>query len=123
MEKCNLLKLIMKDYISRIGNDSGMHKVVSALLRFDGLQWREVKLPILFYLQVNSFYLNNEGNVWMSAEGGLLKCSYTKPLKVFDPDTNGFFSKQCTSFIIDLNGDGWLTTLGGGIAKLKKGTF
>ena len=78
---------------------------------------------MLFYLDVNSFYLDNENNVWMSVNGGLLKYNDSKPLKVFDSDTNGFFSKQCISFYIDLKGDGWLTTNGGGLAKLKKGTF
>lgn len=129
LETRNVSNIIKDLVVDNNGNLWSYHvfdaalEVVSALLRFDGSQWQEVKLPILFYLQINSFYPDNEGNVWMSAEGGLLKYSYSKPLKVFDPDTNGFFSKQCTSFIIDLNGDGWLTTLGGGIAKLKKGTF
>ncbi|PKL83208.1 MAG: hypothetical protein CVV24_06225 [Ignavibacteriae bacterium HGW-Ignavibacteriae-3] len=97
--------------------------VVSALLRFNGSAWTEVSLPILYSLDVNSFYLDNSANIWMSINGALLRYSDTAQLKVYDADTEGFFSKQCTSFAIDLNGDGWLTTFGGGIAKLKKGTF
>jgi ligand-binding sensor domain-containing protein len=99
---------------------------VAASLTFmssSGLVWIFKQLPILFTLEINSFYLDSAGNIWMSVNGGLLKYSDTEPLKVYDPDTNGFFSKQCTSFAIDQNGDGWLTTLGSGIAKLKKGTF
>jgi len=32
--------------------------------------------------------VDNENNVWMSVNGGLLKYNYSKPLKVFDSDTN-----------------------------------
>lgn len=67
--------------------------------------------------------MDNENNVWISFEGGLIKYNESKPLKIFDSDSNGFFSKQCTSFVIDKNGDGWLTTFGAGIVKLKKGFF
>jgi ligand-binding sensor domain-containing protein len=129
LETRNVSNIIKDLVVDNNGNVWSYHssdpslQVVSGLLRFDGSNWKEVKLPILFHLELNSFYPDNENNVWMSVEGGLLKYSYSKPLKVFDPYSNGFFSNQCTSFIIDQNGDGWLTTLGGGIAKLKKGTF
>ncbi|MBA4406416.1 hypothetical protein C0389_03995 [bacterium] len=129
LETRNVSDIVQDLIVDNSGNvwsfqnsDPGL-QVVSALLKYEGSQWKEIKLPILFGLQVNSFYMDKEYNIWISVEGGLLKYSNTKPLKVFDSDTNGFFSKKCTSFAIDLNGDGWLTTIGGGIAKLKKGTF
>ena len=67
--------------------------------------------------------MDNENNVWMSVNGGLLKYNYSKPLKVFDSDTNGFFYKQCTSFYIDLKGDGWLTTNGGFLIFIVETSF
>ncbi len=97
-------------------------QVASALLKFDGSKWYDWSLPILFYLDVNSFYSDADGNIWMSVNGGLIKYNGTTPY-VYDPDTKGFFSKQITSFCIDSNGDGWLSTLGGGVARMKKGTY
>lgn len=95
----------------------------SALIQYDGSLWKELDLHILYNLKLNSFYVDTENNIWMSIEGGLLRYNDSKPLKVLDSNTYGVASKSCTSFAIDQNGDGWLTTLGGGIAKLKKGTF
>jgi len=120
---------IVKDIIvDRAGRVWSYHaadpslQVTSALLKGEG-QWSVVDLPLLFYLDINSFYVDSANNLWMCVNGGLLRYTEAGQLKVYDSDTNGFFSKQCTSFIIDQNGDGWLTTFGGGIAKLKKGTF
>ena len=98
-------------------------KLVSALLLFDGENWTELKLNLLFAYDVASFYLDNDNNIWMALNVGLEKYNPSQPPKFYDSDTYGYFSKQCSSFTIDLNGDGWLTTMGGGIAKLKKGTF
>ena len=95
----------------------------SALMKYNGSKWEEIRLPLLFQPDVYSFYNDDENNIWLSINGGLVKYNETKPLKDFDSDSNGFFSKLSSSFCIDYNGDGWLTTLGGGIAKLKKGTF
>ncbi|MFA5804167.1 MAG: hypothetical protein WC879_05955 [Melioribacteraceae bacterium] len=51
-------------------------------------------------------------NIWMALNGGLVKYNETQLLKFYDSDSNGFFSKLCTSFSLDLNGDGWLATKG-----------
>lgn len=96
---------------------------LSYLTQIVGTNWTFIQLPILFALQVESFYLDVDSNVWMAIQGGLIKYSESKPLKVFDANEYGFFSRMSTSFAIDLKGDGWLTTMGAGIVKLKKGTF
>lgn len=102
--------------------DSGAH-FRGALIKYNGLTWEELSLPLLFYADIYSFYNDDENNIWMTYNGGLLKYNEFRPLIFFDSDTNGFFSKLCSSFFIDHKGDGWLTTLGGGIVKLKKGFF
>ena len=94
-----------------------------ALIRYDGTNWLELRLNLLFAYDVESFYLDNDNNVWMALNGGLVKYSATHIVKFYDSDSYGYFSKWCTSFALDLNGDGWLATIGAGIAKLKKGTF
>ncbi len=95
----------------------------SALIKFDGYGWKELRLNLLFALDVESFYLDNDNNIWMALNGGLVKYNETQLLKFYDFNTYGYFSSWCKSFVLDLNGDGWLGTIGGGIAKLKKGTF
>ena len=95
----------------------------SALLQYDGFGWTEIKLNLLFELEVESFYLDNDNNIWMALNGGLIKYNPLQPLKFYDSGIYGYFAKWCKSFTIDLNGDGWLATIGAGIAKLKKGTF
>ncbi len=102
--------------------DSGEH-YRGALIKYNGQTWEELILPLLFYVDIHSFYNDDENNIWMTYSGGLLRYNEFKPLVFYDSDTNGFFSKLCSSFCIDLKSDGWLTTLGGGIVKLKKGFF
>ncbi len=94
------------------------------LTELSGNVWMWRQLPLLFQLKVTSFYLDDKNNIWMAISGGLIRYNEAaSSIKVYDSDTYGFFSSQSTSFCIDINGDGWLTTLGGGITKIKKSSF
>jgi len=94
------------------------------LTEFNGIVWTFKQLPLLFPLAVKSFYLDDKNNIWMAISGGLIRYNdAASSIKVYDSDTYGFFSTQSSSFCIDLNGDGWLTTSGGGITKIKKQVF
>ena len=96
----------------------------SCLTYMSGSIWVFKQLPILFPLVISSFYIDEQNNLWMAITGGLIKHNaYNYSTTVYDSNTYGFFSNQSTSFCLDQNGDGWLTTLGGGITKLKKGNF
>lgn len=95
----------------------------SAFFKYDGDTWKILSLPILFKPNIYSFYNDNENNLWLSITGGLVKYNETGTALLYNSDMNGFFSSLSSSFFIDHNGDGWLTTLGGGITRLKRGIF
>lgn len=92
----------------------------SALIKNNGLTWRVFSLPNQFPVQINSFNVDADNNIWISAVEGLVKYNETMAIKYFNTFDFGFYSKHCSSSIVDKNGDVWVTTMGGGILKLKK---
>ncbi len=108
--------LIFHESLPTEGKAGGLSQV-------NGTFWSFVQLPLLFSLEVSSFYLDDKNNIWMAINGGLIRYNDPSSMKVYDSDTYRFFSNQSSSFCIDLNGDGWLTTSGGGITKIKKSSF
>jgi len=91
----------------------------NAIMRYDG-DWSEFRLPLLFPVEIVSFNVDADQNIWISAKEGLIKYNKTKPIKVFNDYDYSFYVKHCTSISFDMNGDLWVTTMGGGIVKLKK---
>ena len=104
-------------------DDPGDAPLKRALLKFNNSEWMLIDLNLLFVVDMTSSSLDVDNNIWFTIKGGLIRYNESKPLKIFDWNTYGFRSFNCSSFCIDQNGDGWLTTLGGGITKLKKGNF
>lgn len=94
-----------------------------ALTRFDGSTWSEIMLPLAINIEIVSINADNENNVWFCAKEGLVKYNETKPIMLFNNYEYGFYVTHCTSIAFDKNGDLWVSTMGGGIVKLKKGTF
>lgn len=95
----------------------------SALIKNAGSTWNEFALPTQFPMTINSFNVDSENNIWISATGGLIKYNETASIKLYNTIDYNFYSQNCTSSTIDKNGDVWVTTLGGGIIKLKKGAL
>ena len=97
------------------------------LLRFDGAKWVEVVLPENYesgiILDIYSFYLDSEDNIWIATNRGMIKFSYSEPIKVYGQSTYGAVFADCSSFAIDNDGDGWFTTNRGGIVRIKKGNY
>lgn len=94
-----------------------------ALTRFDGSTWEEIKLPLPFNVEIVSINTDSENNKWFCDKYGLVKYNEMQPIKLFNNYEYGFYVTHCTSIAFDKNGDLWVTTMGGGIVKLKKGFF
>ena len=94
-----------------------------ALLKCNSLNWSEFSLPLQFPVEVVSFNADTENNIWISAKEGFVKYNETIPIKMFNTFDYGFYAKHCTSSCVDKNGDVWITTMGGGLIKLKKANF
>jgi ligand-binding sensor domain-containing protein len=80
-------------------------------------------LPLLFQVNVLSFTVDSENNIWMATREGLVKYNESKPIKWFNNYEYGFYVTECTSSVLDRNGDIWVTTLGGGLVKLMKSAY
>jgi hypothetical protein len=91
--------------------------------RSTNLLWNEFSLALQFPVEIVSFNVDANNVNWISANGGYVKYSETKPTQLFNTFDYGFYNKNCTSSSIDKNGDAWITTFGGGLIKLKKINF
>ena len=96
---------------------------MSALTKFGGSNWEKINLPLQFSLEVVSFNVDSDNNIWIASKEGLVIYNETKQIKWFNTFEYGLYVKHCTSSAIDKNSDVWITTMGGGLVKLKKNNF
>lgn len=96
----------------------------SEILLYKDNQWSYFRgLPVSYQPSIKSFLVDESGNIWMAATNGLTRYSKTKGALTFTANSTNLSSNECYSVRIDLNGDAWIATMGGGAVKLKKGNF
>lgn len=97
----------------------------SAFVKFDSKNswWSEISFALHFPVEILSFYLDKENNIWMASKEALLKYNESKPIKFFNTKEYGFSVKHTTSAAFDQSGDLWVTTMGGGIIKIRKNSL
>lgn len=94
----------------------------SALVKLDWKDnlWYEIDPGVQFPIEILSFYVDKDNNIWMAAKEALVKYNENKPTKFYNTTDYGFYAKHCTSAMFDQSGNLWVTTMGGGIIKIKK---
>ncbi|AFN75446.1 hypothetical protein MROS_2216 [Melioribacter roseus P3M-2] len=92
--------------------------------RFKDGAWEQLELKGVPSNLVESIYVDEEGNKWIGTKGGLTKFRHNPSDGYFFNTSN---SKLLASQVVDIklgpDGNLWIATFGGGLAKVKKGNY
>ncbi len=99
------------------------NSAANKLIQFDPTKssWSVFDLKQQFPIQIVSMKLDSNNDLWASSKEGLLRYSNIKAPILFNTYDYSFYSKYCTGSHMDKNKIVWVTTMGGGLIKLKKG--
>ncbi|MGK9477130.1 two-component regulator propeller domain-containing protein [Melioribacter sp. OK-6-Me] len=97
---------------------------LGGLTRFKNGTWEQVELVGVPSNFVESIYIDEEGNKWIGTKNGLTKFR-TNPLDgyFFNTSNSKLLASQVVDIKIAADGNLWIATFGGGLAKVKKGNF
>jgi ligand-binding sensor domain-containing protein len=95
----------------------------SSYIRYVNGFWEKFSLPLQFPVEAVEFSIDHANNLWIAGQEGLVKYTSNQSAKIFNTFEYGFTIKQCTSVLVEKNGDVYTTTLGGGLVKIKKGYY
>ncbi len=124
----------ISDYIQDIAVDKkgiiwAVHKTGAkkgGITRFDGLNWSLFNFTGIYsgsYIETNKIYIDKNNNKWFCTNDGLFRYSDTNEWIYFSTSNSGLPASQVMDCSFDKNENLWIITLGGGLAKLKKGNF
>ena len=90
---------------------------------FDGTKWNLITLNGIPTTLVEKIWVDQNNYKWICSKGGLGKFMQVGDLTTFTTTNSKLPANQVKDVVIDSNGDLWIGTFGGGLAKLKKGNF
>lgn len=94
------------------------------LVSFDGWNWQLINLDGISTNYIKKIVVDEENYKWIiSTSEGMGKFSQPDRMLIVTGADSAIPTKFINDCIIDLNGDLWIATFGGGLAKLKKGNF
>lgn len=91
--------------------------------KFDGARWNVIDINGLPTQSIYSIYVDQSNYKWIGTNEGIGKFLQPANLLRFNSSNNSILLQAVTGITIDNKGDLYIATLGGGIAKLKKGNF
>ena len=93
------------------------------LSKFDGQSFSQVNINGFPTNHISKIWVDENNYKWISTINGVARFKEPGDLEVFTTGNSKLPASQVTDVRIDSNGDLWIATYGGGIAKLKKGNF
>lgn len=90
---------------------------------FDGTTWHLITTPLINAQAISSLYVDKDNNKWVATKNGLGKIDERNTPALFNKINSKLFVNLITACSIDKVGDLYITTLGGGLSKLRKGSF
>ena len=93
------------------------------LTKYDGSLWSEVTIPVIATNQIQSIDVDEDNYKWIGASRGLGKFTLPEDTRVLYHLSPWIPLENIRGITIDNNGDLWVATFGGGIAKIKKGNY
>lgn len=101
----------------------GAIKSEGGLSRFNGTKWSVISVPQISTQYIQSLHIDRNNNKWISTKFGLGRFDKSNVASIFTKVNAKLQSSFVTASALDKIGDLYITTLGGGLSKFRKGSF
>ncbi|OGU65939.1 MAG: hypothetical protein A2X62_02590 [Stygiobacter sp. GWC2_38_9] len=101
----------------------GAIKSEGGLSRFNGTKWSIVSVPQISTQYIQSLHVDRNNSKWIATKYGLGRFDKTNAASIFTKVNAKLQSSFTTASALDKTGDLYITTLGGGLSKFRKGSF
>lgn len=102
---------------------SGGIKSEGGLSRFNGTKWSIISVPQISTQYIQSLHVDRNNNKWIATKFGLGRFDKANAASIFTKVNAKLQSSYVTFSALDKTGDLYITTLGGGLSKFRKGAF
>ncbi|MEW6653038.1 MAG: two-component regulator propeller domain-containing protein [Bacteroidota bacterium] len=98
-------------------------KAEGGLSRFNGAKWSIISVPQISTQYILSLHVDRSNNKWAATKFGLGKFDKLNAASLFTKVNAKLQTSLTTASALDKLGDLYITTLGGGLSKFRKGSF
>jgi streptogramin lyase len=101
----------------------GSVKSEGGLSRFNGTKWSIISVPQINTQYIQAVHIDRNNSKWIATKFGLGRFSSLNAASLFTKVNAKLQSNLTTAAALDKTGDLYITTLGGGLSKFRKGNF
>lgn len=101
----------------------GTIKSEGGLSRFDGTKWTIISVPQISTQYIISLNADRNNNKWVATKFGLGRFNNLNAASIFTKVNAKLQTSYINATALDRIGDLYVTTLGGGLSKFRKGSF
>lgn len=102
---------------------SGGINAEGGLSRFNGTKWSIISVPQISTQYIYSLHVDRFNNKWVATKFGLGRFDRLNAASIFTKVNAKLQSSITSASALDKIGDLYITTLGGGLSKFRKGSF
>lgn len=102
---------------------SGSIKAEGGLSRFNGTKWSVISVPQISTQYIQSLHVDRNNNKWVATKFGLGRFDKSNSASIFTKVNAKLQTSYTTASALDKIGDLYISTLGGGLSKFRKGAF
>ena len=120
---CDKDGMIWAAHMREVVGPSGTIKSEGGISRFNGTKWSIISVPQINTQYIQSLHVDRNNNKWVATKFGLGRFDKSNAASVFTKVNAKLQSSFTTASALDKIGDLYITTVGGGLSKFRKGSF
>ncbi len=101
----------------------GAIKSEGGISRFNGTKWSIISVPQINTQFIQSLHVDRNNHKWIATKYGLGRFDKLNTASIFTKVNAKLQSSFTTASALDKTGDLYITTIGGGLSKFRKGSF
>ncbi|KAF0152094.1 MAG: hypothetical protein FD143_1388 [Ignavibacteria bacterium] len=98
-------------------------KAEGGLSRYNGIRWSVISVPQINTQYIQSMHVDRNNNKWIATKFGIGRFDKSNNAALFTKVNAKLQLNYVTASALDKTGDLYITTLGGGLSKFRRGNF